>query len=115
MIEAIKNAVIKLVVDEYDRANREHPALHSDHEAFAVLVEEVCELGEELDAIRGNMRDQWELIRKNESSLFTVAEIELYAIRAACEAVQVAAVCERWKDAKGNQTREKQTREEQTQ
>lgn len=109
MIKAIQNAVTKLVVDEYDRANREHPALHSDHEAFAVLVEEVCELGEELDAIRGHMRDQWELIRKNESSLFTVAEIELRAIQAACEAVQVAAVCERWKDA-----REKQTREEQT-
>lgn len=98
MIKAIKDGVVKLAADEYDRANREHPAYHSSHEAFAVLVEEVCELGEELDAIRGHMRDQWELIRKNESSLFTVAEIELYAVRAACEAIQVAAVCERWKD-----------------
>lgn len=110
MIEAIKNAVIKLVVDEYDRANREHPALHSDHEAFAVLVEEVCELGEELDAIRGHMRDQWELIRRNESSLCGPTDIQVHAVRAACEAIQVAAVCERWKDA-----REKQTREERTQ
>ena len=114
-MEELKNAMMKLVGDEYDRANLKHPLYHSDHEAFAVLMEEICELGEELDAIRGHMRDQWELIRKNESSLFTVAEIELYAVRAACEAIQVAAVCERWKDAKGNQIREKQTREEQTQ
>lgn len=115
MIKAIQNAVMKLVVDEYDRANREHPAYHSDHEAFAVLMEETNELDEELEAIKGHLRDQWELIRQNETSLFTVAEIERRAILAACEAVQVAAVCERWKDAKGNQTREKQTREERTQ
>ena len=108
MIEAIKSGVMKLVGDEYNRANREHPPLHSDHEAFAVLLEEVCELGEEVEAIKGHMRDQWELIRKNESSLFVVAEIERRAISAACEAIQVAAVCERWGDIKRN-TKEERT------
>ena len=114
-MEELKNAMMKLVGDEYDRANLKHSLYHSDHEAFAVLVEEVCELGEELDAIRGHMRDQWELIRINESSLCGPTDIQVHAVRAACEAIQVAAVCERWKDAKGNQTREKQTREERTQ
>lgn len=108
-MEELKNAMMKLVGDEYDRANLKHPLYHSDHEAFAVLMEEICELEEEVESIKGRMRDQWELIRKDETSLFTVIDIEGNAIRAACEAVQVAAVCERWKDA-----REKQTREEQT-
>lgn len=104
MIKAIQNAVTKLVVDEYDRANREHPALHSDHEAFAVLVEEVCELGEELDAIRGHMRDQWELIRINESSLCGPTDIQVHAVRAACEAIQVAAVCRKFLEISNEQT-----------
>ena len=108
MIKAIKSGVMKLVGDEYDRANLIHTAYHSDHEAFAVLMEEVCELVEEVETIKGHMRDQWELIRLNETYSLIIKNIKTNAIYAACEAVQVAAVCERWGDIKRN-TKEERT------
>ena len=95
-MNAVENQVRELVKVELDAANERFPQFHSQHEGYAVLLEEVDELGDEVDAIEGHMRDQWSNIRANEASLYAIKSIESRAVRAACEAIQVAAMCQKF-------------------
>ena len=95
-MNVVENDVRILVDKELAAANERFPQFHSQHEGYAVILEEVDELGDEVDAIEGHMRDQWSNIRANEASLYAIKSIESRAVRAACEAIQVAAMCRKF-------------------
>ena len=89
--EDIKAAVF----DELNRIDTEELAFHSDHEGWAVLLEEVEEAKEELVGIE----DATEVLKCRvfaddftEIKLETLRDIRACAINCAAEAVQVAAV-----------------------
>lgn len=58
--------ILKLIEDEYLRASDLYPNLHSNHEAYAVIKEEVDELWDEIKKskeLNGNNQIKNELIQ----------------------------------------------------
>lgn len=84
---------------ELKSANEKHPLFQSPHEAYAVLLEEVEELEEELEHIKRQMGYIWETIRKDDNSGCYIENINHFAVNAALEAIQVAAMCEKVKQS----------------
>lgn len=72
------------------------PTYASEHEGYAVLLEEVEEACEVANYMQDALKKLWTSIRQNEFSNFELSQIYNYAIGLAEEAVQVAAVCERF-------------------
>ena len=72
------------------------PTYASKHEGYAVLQEEVEEACEAAEFMQDSLKRLWTSIRQNEFSDFELAKIYNYAKGLAEEAVQVAAVCERF-------------------
>ena len=86
-----------LVQEELAAANAEHPAFHSLHEGYAVLLEEVEEAKNELLDVEIRVKGVWRSIRKDlpELAAGQAKAIEGNAIRLAAEAIQVAAMAEK--------------------
>ena len=88
-----------LVSEELTRANKKNPLFHSDHEAFGVIEEEVREVIGEVELITANCTEFRDATYKD-SAFDTKADailgIKIAAVKCACEAVQVAAMCEKW-------------------
>lgn len=94
--ETAKYYLTQAAEEEKDAAIRAHGLFHSDHEAWAVLREEVEELLElfDEDKIYSRLDLIWDKIRRDEP----ISEGDLYDIykwaqRCAEEAVQVFAMC----------------------
>lgn len=99
-IEKIKEDVTEIVNKEITLANLEFPPFNSPHEGYAVMMEEFDELQEEVnDNMETLFADFWCFIKGNQidDSIYSVNEIEECAIKAACEAIQVAAMCRKFK------------------
>ena len=82
-----------LVQNELDMAcedNGEH--FNSNHEAFAVILEEFCESKEELAIISECLYGMWRSVRQDNKNGDVLTDIERHARRLACEAIQVAAM-----------------------
>ena len=100
MIDAIVTQIDRIVDEERRRADDEHGQLVSLEEGYGVLAEEVMELGMEsseisMDAMNRLLR----VIHDDKDGILLtghVAHIRDKARLAAAEAVQVAAVCERY-------------------
>ena len=69
---------------------------HSEHEGFAVLMEEVQEASDDLTAINDNLALIWKRIKDNENFTAPLGELKDFALALAEEAVQIAAVSERF-------------------
>lgn len=72
------------------------PTYHSEHEGFAVLMEECQEAAECDKDMQKALEDLWISIRENEVSSFDLSQVQGFAKYLAEEAVQIAAVCERF-------------------
>ena len=72
------------------------PTYASEHEGYAVLLEEVEEACEAAEFMQDALKRLRSSIRQNEFSNFELSQIYNYAKGLAEEAVQVAAVCERF-------------------
>jgi len=91
--ECIEQAVcheLRNIVKKYG------PTYHSEHEGFAVLMEEYQEAAESDKDMQEHLEKLWKSIRENQISNFNLSMIYESAIGLAEEAVQVAAVCERF-------------------
>ncbi|MBO7712218.1 MAG: hypothetical protein J6S85_01785 [Methanobrevibacter sp.] len=92
-IEAVENAVFY----EHQNIVKKYGAIyHSEHEGYAVLLEEVEEADDALDLLKTKLQDMWNYIKINMNDRTTVYQAQQAAIGLAEEAIQCAAVCERF-------------------
>lgn len=90
-----------LVKRELEEANKIHPQFNSTHEGYAVLLEETEELAEESEEIEKIIRTWWAYLRKDEDidiQKRRVEKIRIHAVNAAKEAIQVIAMCDKFKN-----------------
>lgn len=91
-VDALVELEHKTIVDKYG------VGYHSDHEAHAVLREEIEEAKEKLDSVKEWHGKIWACIRDNmDISEYKLKRIESEAMDLAAEAVQIAAVARRWR------------------
>ena len=101
--ERVKYYIMEAVDAEEDAAIKAHGLFHSDHEAWAVLkeeVEELCECLDEQEAMHHRLDLLWHMIRiNNEIDEGDLNLIYDFAKSCAEEAVQVMAMVEKWGDS----------------
>lgn len=95
-MNAIENDIRTLVDKELAAANERFPQFHSPYEGYAVIQEEVDELKEEANRIDGRITSLRARVRFNRNCEELVSRIYDDAVNAACEAVQVAAMCKKF-------------------
>lgn len=91
--------ITQAVEAEEDAAIGAHGLFHSDHEAWAVLKEEVEELLElfDEDKLYVDIDKLWDKVRRDETICAgDMREIYDWAKSCAKEAVQVMAMCQKW-------------------
>lgn len=87
--------IIKAVKAEFNRIDIPEKKFHSDHEAWAVLLEEIYELGSESRLVKHHseyLKTKVFLDSDDKSKLESLDHIYEHAVLAAAEAVQVVAV-----------------------
>jgi len=97
-IELIRDAIESATANAIERFGETYA---SKHEAWAVLKEEVEEARFEQDTIEDKLDNIWQLIRYNSPVMGITGrdyliQIKDHAEALACEAVQVAAVCNKY-------------------
>lgn len=88
--------LLQSIDEELENAKTWGKDFSSNHEAYAVLKEEVEETSEELDGIKSALNIYWHLIRTNatkESMQLCVKDLDNKAFSAIKELIQVIAVC----------------------
>ena len=100
-MNAVENQVRELVKVELAAANKRFPQFHSAHEGYAVIQEEVDELKEDMDRITCRITSLRVRVRFNSSCEELLSRIYDDAINAACEAIQVAAMCKKCLEMEG--------------
>lgn len=98
-MNAVKHEVEALVGKELQSANEHFPLFNSVHEAYAVILEEVQEsrdAGVEIEAALDNF---WAAVRGNNDMNHLTHPIDFIreqAVQMAVEAIQVAAMCDKF-------------------
>lgn len=97
-MNALKEIISDLVDKEKTSAIKNHGYAHSDHEALALLQEEIWEAETEMQAVRiyGNLLKEQVYTDSDECVEKYVGEMKASAINAACELIQVAAMCDKF-------------------
>lgn len=99
-MDAVRKDVEALVQKELEAANEKFPLFNSPHEGYAVILEEVYELKVDFAEIEADMATLWKLTKQNEASgdqgRVYIRSIKIRAILAAVEAIQVAAMCDKF-------------------
>ena len=96
-MNVINKDVLSLVDKELAAANERFPQFHSQHEGWAVILEEVQECERELDDMKFQLKRMWDHVKHNEHPY----PMRVYdrAVNLACEAIQVAAMCKKFEGA----------------
>ena len=102
-MNAIENDVRALVDKELAAANERFPQFHSAHEGWAVILEEVIETEAEMKTVRESIEGMFGFVINNADAKWAAQKIEYAAIHAACEAIQVAAMCRKFMGMEGGQ------------
>ena len=100
-MNAIENQVRQLVDEELAAANARFPQFHSAHEGYAVILEEIDELKEAVYDVNTKAAYAWTHIKQDGSAGKNIQGIMNHAINAACEAIQVAAMCKKFLEMEG--------------
>lgn len=99
-MNAVESDVEKLVQKELESANQRFPMFRSDHEGAAVIFEEIEEAREEMKSLEGQFGVLWSNVKLDRKISGNIAEyIHKYSIRIACEAIQVAAMAQKFIDS----------------
>lgn len=95
-MNAIETEVRALVDKELAAANERFPQFHSQHEGWAVIKEEMEETEEELAKMKIYLAGAWGNITSDVQANSDIESLKQRAINAACEAIQVAAMCKKF-------------------
>lgn len=90
-----------LVAEELAAANDSHSFFHSPHEGYAVLLEEVEEVKDELRCVEDNLTRLWGCVRADAFNSVPgwARYLENAAMQLAAEAIQVAAMARKMQDS----------------
>ena len=107
-MNAVKQDVEKLVQKELGSANQRFPLFHSDHEGAAVICEEIQEAEYELECIKDRFQELWRSVKCNMTSEW-ISKINTVIVNRAqnlaCEAIQVAAMAQKFIDSQKERER----------
>jgi len=105
MSNAVQADVQLLVQKELNSANEKFPPFNSAHEGYAVIKEEIEESSECLQDIKQWHNEIWDLIKFNQGTEIqgeAARKLKLHAVNLACEAIQVAAMAQKFLDMGGD-------------
>lgn len=102
MRQGIKTDVSNAVQCEYSASMEKFPLFNSAHEGYAVILEEIEEASTELEQIKELLQHQWNLTKINGKPCSIVKLLGEHAQLLACEAIQVAAMCEKFVESAEN-------------
>ena len=90
-----------LVAEELKNANKKFPMFSSMHEGYAVIKEELEESKHELNCIELDLCEAWGNIKENRrnSTLQCIESLKIDALNLAAEAIQVAAMAQKFIDS----------------
>lgn len=91
-----RKEIERLIAMELEEANKVHPLFASDHEAYAVIKEEIEETEKEAESVRSFLKTLWWSIKHDRDD--TAKQYKLMkeaAIRQIQEAIQIAAMCDK--------------------
>lgn len=94
----ISDEIDSLVLNEKNDALKTHGSFRSDHEAYAIIKEEVEEASEELSLMSTCLDTIWNRTKRDMNITVDVKELESLSKRCACECIQVAAMCKKKTD-----------------
>ena len=97
-MNVVEDDVVKLVSKELNNANKHFPLFQSPHEGYAVIKEEVEETMDAMNELLERFSEAWNGIKGNDEKE-TLTKISLVwgaAIDVATEAIQIAAVCDKY-------------------
>lgn len=96
-MNAVQSDIEALVRAELWEANKTNPPFHSTHEGYAVILEESDEVNMELVKLENEISALWKAVKENNhpSGQAHTAILKKCAVDLACEAVQVAAMCDK--------------------
>ena len=99
-MKEIRSDVEKLVQKELESANQKFPMFRSDHEGAAVILEEIEECKQEIENLEIQFEALWSHVKAdNKMSVITSKRLKLAAANLACEAIQVAAMAQKFIDS----------------
>lgn len=99
---AVSNEEVQALFDkELKKANKENPQFHSAHEGYAVLLEEVEEVKEELDGLDCYTGYIWDAVKNGGCLRNDLEWTKKYAYSLIREAIQVGAMCDKFLDFLG--------------
>lgn len=93
---SLEAEIERLATVELERANKKFPLFASDHEGYAVILEEFQESEEEVNRARFRLNRLWESVRADEAQTEYTRHIRERMLKAAAEAIQTAAMCEKF-------------------
>lgn len=85
----------ELAYEELKEANEKNPLFHSDHEAYAVILEELEETEENVKAMGYCIQAMWDCVKRDKEPRKSVENLKNFALNTAAEAIQVAAMCDK--------------------
>lgn len=98
-MNAVKEDVEKLVQKELESANQRFPMFRSDHEGAAVILEEIEEAEHELNEVRFEFKEMWRSVKLNIGGIPFCEAVLKRSLNLACEAIQVAAMAQKFMDS----------------
>lgn len=110
--EKAKENILQAIEKEKEAAILNHGYFHSDHEFWAVLKEEVEELQDatsKINLISVFLSQIWDAIKEDKSpNNIDLSAIKLSAKNIAFEAIQVAAVIDKYLEGESNEQRKQE-------
>lgn len=95
---AIIEHITSAIAAELNRAKQIHGThFNSHHEAFAVLMEEADEVKDEIDKLNSNMSTLWQMVKRDADPELHIYRTKQDVYRIILEAIQVAAVLEKYR------------------
>ncbi len=97
-MNAVKDKLIALVGEELEAANAIYPPFSSMHEGYAVMLEEVEEVENELEVLKNGLKNLWSFTKWDDVALGceSAEGAERRAVNLAAEAIQVAAMARKF-------------------
>lgn len=96
--EGLRKAVETLACEEMQRANKIKPQFADEHHGYAVIKEEVEEARDELDSVEDLLEHGWNRIKADTSAKCVILILKKKALLLAAEAIQVAAMAQKFID-----------------